>query len=94
MLVLTDQRRLKFLRTHATVAEFKDPEESLVDAIAGRIGFLARLVRAVAKGRASFEALEDVRSELCPEASEESAVIGSAVAWPTPCLARVYRLSS
>ena len=86
LLVLTDQRRLKFLRTHAAVAEFKDPEEALVDIIAGRVGFLARLVRAVAKGRASFEAVEDVRLELCPEASKESAVIGIAAAWPTPCL--------
>ena len=86
LLMLTDQRRLKFLRTHAAVAEFKDPEEALVIIIAGRIGFLARLVRAVANGRASFEAVEDVRSELCPEASKESAVIGIAAAWPTPCL--------
>ena len=86
LLVLTDQRRLKFLRTHAAVAEFKDPEVSLVDIIAGRIGFLAHLVRAMAKGRASFEAVKDVRSELCPEASKASAVIGIAAAWPTPCL--------
>ena len=86
LIVLTDQRRLKFLRTHAAVAEFKDPEESLVDIIAGRIGFLTCLVRAAAKGRASFEAVEDVRSELCPAASKESAVIGIAAAWPTPCL--------
>ena len=43
-------------------------------------------MRAAAKGRASFKAVEDVRLELCPEASKESAVIGIAAAWPTPCL--------
>lgn len=85
LLVLTDQRRLKFRRTHA-VAESKDPEETMVDTIAGRIGFLPRFVRPVAKGNASFKAFEAVRSELCPEASKEASVIGFAAAWPAPCL--------
>lgn len=86
LLVLTDQRRLKFRRTHADRAELKDPEEALVDLIAGRIGFLARFVRPVANGSASFRSFEAVRLELCPEASKEASVIGIAAAWPTPCL--------
>lgn len=86
LLVLTDQRRLKFRRTHGVAAEPRNPEESLVDLIAGRIGFLARFVRPVATGAASFRAFESVRLKLCPEASKEASVIGIAAAWPAPCL--------
>lgn len=85
LLVLTDQGRLKFLRTHAAT-EQKDPEEALVDTIAGRIGFFPRFVRAVADERASFEKFEAARTKLCPEASKEASAIGFAAAWPSPCL--------
>ena len=86
LLVLTDQHRLKFRRTHADTAQLSDPEEGLVDLIAGRIGFLARFVRPVANGNASFKAFESVRTKLCPEASKEASVFGMAAAWPLPCL--------
>ena len=85
LLVLTNQARLKFRRTHV-VTEQKDSEEMMVDAIAGRIGFLPRFVRSMASDQASFEMFEAVRKKLCPEASKEASVIGFAAAWPSPCL--------
>ena len=43
-LTLTPQARLKFCRTH-TEPEEKDPEEALMDVIAGEVGFCPQLVR-------------------------------------------------
>ena len=85
LLVLTDQMRLSFRRTHVS-SESKDPEEVLVDIIAGRVGFLPHLVRPRACGVPSFCKMEDLRSELCPEASREASRIGFVKAWPTACL--------
>lgn len=85
LLILTDQMRLTFRRTHFGLDD-KDPEEALVDVIAGAFGFLPDLVRPVAKGRPSFEQIEDIRTQLCPEASQLSALIGITKAWPTPCI--------
>ena len=85
LLVLTDQRRLVFRRTHA-VLEQKDPEEKLVDAIASRVGFLPAVVQTVARGRPSFANFQAIRNQLCPEASWEASVMGFASAWPTPCI--------
>jgi hypothetical protein len=85
LLVLTDQMRLAFRRTHFGLDD-KDPEEALVDVIAGAFGFLPDLVRPVAKGRPSFEQIEDIRMQLCSEASQQSSLIGIAKAWPTACI--------
>ena len=85
LLVLTDQMRLSFRRTHFGL-ERKDPEEILVDIIAGRVGFLPQLVRPRAHGVPSFCKMDALRSELCPEASREASRIGFVKAWPTPCL--------
>ena len=54
LLILTDQMRLAFRRTHFGLDD-KDPEEALVDVIAGAFGFLPDLIKPVAKGRPSFE---------------------------------------
>jgi hypothetical protein len=54
LLILTDQMRLTFRRTHFGL-EDKDPEEALVDVIAGAFGFLPELVRPLAKGQPSFD---------------------------------------
>jgi hypothetical protein len=85
LLILTDQMRLAFRRTHFGLDD-KDPEESLVDVIAGEFGFLPDIVRPVAKGEPSFKRIEEIRMQLCPEASQLASLIGIAKAWPTPCV--------
>jgi hypothetical protein len=85
LLILTDQMRLAFRRTHFGLDE-KDPEEALVDVIAGAFGFLPDLVSPLAKGQPSFDQIETIRMKLCPEASQQSSLIGIAKAWPTPCI--------
>lgn len=85
LLILTDQMRLAFRRTHFGLDE-KDAEEGLVDVIAGAFGFLPEIVRPLAKGQPSFEKIEEIRMKLCPEASQQASVIGIVKAWPIPCL--------
>jgi hypothetical protein len=85
LLILTDQMRLAFRRTHFGLDD-KDPEEALVDVIAGQFGFMSDLVSPLAKGRPSFDQIESIRMKLCPEASQQSSLIGIAKAWPTQCI--------
>jgi hypothetical protein len=85
LLILIDQIRLTFRRTHFGL-ENKYPEEALVHVIAGEFGFLPDLVRPLAKGQPSFDAIEDIRAKLCPEASQQASLIGIAKARPTPCI--------
>jgi hypothetical protein len=85
LLVITDQMRLAFRRTHVEF-DTKDPEEAMVDLIAGAVGFLPRIVRPHAKGRPSFANFKELRQKLCPEASRSAMTQGFANAWPTPCL--------
>jgi hypothetical protein len=85
LLCLTDQMRLSFRRTHSD-RHSKDPEETMMDIIAGHLGFLPALITPHAKGEISFRRIEVLREHLCPEASRESAVTGIARAWPTPVL--------
>ncbi len=85
LLILTDQMRLTFRRTHFGI-EDKDPEEALVDVIAGEFAFMPELIRPLAKGTLSFERIEDLRQRLCPDASQQASMIGIAKAWPTPCI--------
>jgi hypothetical protein len=85
LLLLTDQMRLSFRRTHFGLDE-KDPEESLVDVIAGAFGFFADLIKPHATSAISFGAIEDLRARLCPEASVQSSLIGLSKAWPAPCI--------
>ena len=85
LLTLTDQMQLKFRRTHAEPAA-KDPEEALMDVIAGEMGFFKSIVTAHVSEQISFEAIEQVRLALCPEASRQTALIGLVKAWPQPCL--------
>jgi len=81
LLVLTDQSRLTFARTHESGS--RDPEEALMDVIASRFGYYAPIIRRHANGRISFTAIESIRSRLCPDASRQSAVLGMVEAWPT-----------
>ena len=85
LLILTDQMRLSFRRTHFGLDE-KDPEESLVDVIAGAFGFFPDLIKPHAKMAISFEAIEAIRGALCPEASIQSSLMGITKAWPNPCI--------
>ena len=91
LLTLTPQGRLTFRRTHAE-RNAKDPEEALMDLIAGDVGFFRRLVRAHANGPVSFEKISALRQRLCPEASQEASMRGFVKAWPTPCLLVQARL--
>ncbi len=85
LLILTDQRRLSFKRTHA-LHELKSPEESMVDVIAGEFAYYAPMVRPYAKGSLTFDAIDAARTALCPEGSYHSALIGLVNVWPTPCV--------
>jgi hypothetical protein len=85
LLILTDQRRLSFKRTHA-LHELKSPEESMVDVIAGEFAYYAPMIRPYAKGGLSFKAIDSAREALCPEGSYQSALIGLVKVWPTSCV--------
>lgn len=85
LLILTDQMRLTFRRTHFGLDD-KDPEEALVDVIAGSFGFLSEMIQPLAKGQPSFDRIEEIRTQLCPEASQQASLIGIAKAWPKPCI--------
>lgn len=86
LLTLTDQMRLKFCRTHTTTIDKKDPEEALMEVIAGEIGFLPELVKPHAKGAISFERIDELRGRLCAEASFQASAIGFTKSWPTPAI--------
>jgi hypothetical protein len=85
LLTLTDQSRLSFRRTHV-VCDKKDPEESLVDVVAGHLAFHPSLVRPYAKRVLSFELMEEIRAAVFPEASRTAAMIGIPKAWPHPAV--------
>lgn len=84
LLILTDQSRLCFKRTLHLPG--KDPEEVMVDIIAGKFGFYDPFIKPLINGEISFEQIEDLRQSLCPEASNQSSLIGFVKAWPEPCI--------
>ena len=85
LLALTDQQRLQFHRTQHKSPEH-DPEEAMIDIIAGKFGFYEAFINKHARGDASFEIIEDLCSELCAESSYQAALIGFIKAWPKSCL--------
>lgn len=85
LLTLTSQRRLVFRRTHAAI-EARDPEEILMDVIASNAGFLADFMPEQARGTISFEKIDIVREEFCPDASHQASLIGIVKSWPEPCI--------
>lgn len=85
LLTLTPQARLKFCRTHAAPEE-KDPEETLMDVIAGEVAFWPALVQPHATGEISFEKVAALRERLCPHASQQASLIGLVKSWPEPCV--------
>ena len=84
LLILTDQSRLCFRRTEHLPD--KDPEEVLIDRIAGKFGFYPPFIKPHIKGEISFEQIETLRQALCPEASNLASLIGFVKAWPEPGL--------
>lgn len=85
LLTLTQQLRLVFRRTHNSVSG-EDPEERLMDRIAGRFGFYAPVFQRIVGAGISFAEIERLRLELCPEASAQAAIINFARNWPEPCI--------
>ena len=66
LLTLTDQLRLSFRRTH--IAKGNSPEEALMEVIAGHFGFYGPFIKPRMGGAISFESIETLRREVCPEA--------------------------
>jgi hypothetical protein len=91
LLVLTDQARLSFQRTFC-IQDLKDPEESLVDVIAGYFEYWPKFFAGKLQGRINFGKIEEIRQAVCPEASKYSSVLGMAKMWPTPCILIEARL--
>jgi hypothetical protein len=85
LLILTDQTRLAFRRSHSHEIR-KSAEESLVDTIAGELSFYPSLVSSHLSGTISFRRIEELRDLLCPDASTYSAVLNLSRMWPTACI--------
>jgi hypothetical protein len=85
LLVLTDQMRMEFRRTHDLTQE-KSAEEKLVDSVAGDLSFFPDLVVPLIDGDISFEKIEDIRVRMCPDASQTSSAINISKIWPSPCV--------
>ncbi len=85
ILTLTSQEETVFRRSHEP-ASGNEPKERLMDIIAGRIGFYPAITCKFINGDISFEAIESLRVQLCPEASFQSALISFARFWPKPCI--------
>jgi hypothetical protein len=85
LLVLTDQMRLSFKRTHSSTSA-QDPEEILMDVIAGTFGFRPPSMKEYEHIELSFDLIDSLREELCPEASRQASVLGFAKVWPKPCV--------
>jgi hypothetical protein len=85
LLTVTPQMRLVFRRTHSA-STARDPEEVLMDAIAGEVGFLQDFLPVGASTDVSFARIRRIREECCPDASEEAATIGIVKALPVPCI--------
>ncbi len=85
LLILTDQTRLAFRRTHDPVHP-KSAEESVVDVIAGEFSFYEPMLRPFMKGEISFDKIESIRRKCCPEASGYSSILNLSKIWPMPCI--------
>ena len=57
-----------------------------MEVIAGRFGFWHEMLVPHAQGEISFEGVERIRMQHCPQASSQASLIGIANAWPSPCI--------
>lgn len=85
LLILTDQQRFQFRRTYHKSPEH-DPEEAMIDLIAGRFGYYKPIISKHASGEISFEQIESLSAEICPDTSYQAALIGFVKGWSQPCL--------
>ncbi|MBA2335594.1 MAG: hypothetical protein H0V90_11755 [Blastocatellia bacterium] len=85
LLTLTSQTRLVFRRTHSEISS-SDPEEGLMDTIAGRFGYYGPIFHPGISDEISFSEIERLRNQLCPESSQLASIINFIKYWPTPCL--------
>lgn len=85
LLILTDQQRTTYKRTHARGTS-KDPEETLVDAIAGHMGFLPQFLVPEIGSDVTFAEVDRIKGKLCPEASLLSSAIAYAKHHRQPCV--------
>lgn len=86
LLILGSGSRESFCRTHQPEL-IRDPEEALVDRIASGCAFHPELVkRFFDRAPLTFGRIDEIRSDLCPDASIQSSRIGIVQAWPVPCL--------
>jgi hypothetical protein len=85
LLTLTPQMRLVFRRSHSASIG-RDPEEVLMDVIAGEAGFHPDFLPGKLEGGISFDTILRIRDECCPDASVQAATIGIAKALPVPCI--------
>lgn len=85
LLTLTRQMRIAFRRTHAASGVL-DPEERLMDIIAGEAGFLPDLLPGDASEDISFRTIQKIREEHCPDASWQASIIGIVKTLPKPCI--------
>ncbi|MDQ3749450.1 MAG: hypothetical protein M3367_10650 [Acidobacteriota bacterium] len=85
LLTLTDQTRLIFRRTHASL-NGGIPEERLMDVIAGKLGFYGGIFHKHINNEISFEEIERLRLSLCNEASKQASLINFVKNWSLPCI--------
>jgi hypothetical protein len=85
LLILTDPQRSGFRRTHGPGTR-KDPEEFLVDTIAGHIGFHSRFLLPEIRSVISFGEVDRIRAKLFPEASFQASANAFAKNHGAPCL--------
>lgn len=87
VLTLTDDTRTFFRRTHSSL-NVEEPEERMMDMIAARLGFhpamTVKFMRAY--NEISFEAVDELREQLCPGASRQASLINFARFWHKPCI--------
>jgi hypothetical protein len=85
LLTLTPQGRLILKRSHSA-NDANNPEERLMDILAGRFGFYAPFVKPFMADEISFDTIRALRGRLCPEASFQASLINFSKFWPSPCI--------
>ena len=85
LLILTDPQKVSFRRTHSA-GSHKDPEESLVDLIAGHLGFHPRFLLPEIQQVVSFEEIDRIRTKLFPAASVQASANAFTKNHPARCL--------
>jgi hypothetical protein len=85
LLTLTDQTRLVFKRTHVDCSQ-KDPEEALVDIVAGALAYHPKLLKHYAQKRLSFALVDEIREKVFSVSSRQAALLGITHQWPKPCV--------